>query len=130
MKVTHLLRLKRLIASALAVLVFTAGVGAPRLNAMVMPTQQAAPMTASFDRSADMATLQATLENKVVRQRLHDLGLSDSEIERRLTRLSDDQLHQVAMQIDQQVAAGDGGATVITVLVIAILLVLLIRLVD
>lgn len=129
MRPIHFQSIKRLIAASLSVAVFSFGIGAPRLNAMVMPLQEAAPATAALTPGEDLAKVQSVLENKVVRQRLNDLGLSDAQIQEKLAKLSDEQLHQVAMQIDEQTAAGDGGG-IITILVIVILVVLLIRLID
>jgi hypothetical protein len=130
MKVPHFLTFKRIIASAMAAAMIAVSVGAPRLEAMVVPTQQVAPAAALVELSHDRATVQAALENRLVRQRLHDLGLSDAEIDRRLTRLSGDQLHQVAMQIEKQAPAGDGTGVAITVLVIVLLVLLILKLAD
>ena len=129
MKVGQLQSLRRIVAISLATTMLSLGIGSPRLEAMVVPSSQVAAGTA-IDSSKDMATVQAALENKVVRQHLNDLGLTDAEIDQRLARLSPEQLHQVALQIDDQIAAADGGATIITVLVIAILAIVLIRLID
>jgi hypothetical protein len=109
---------------------FSTGVGAPRLQAMVVPTQEMAPASAAAYDSTDRQTIQTALENKQVRQRLHDLGFSDADVERRLNRLSDAQLHQVAMRIEKQIPAGDGAGVAITVLVIVLLVVLILRLAD
>jgi hypothetical protein len=130
MKMFHFHNFRRIVATALVATLFSLTVGTPRLNAMTMPTEAAAPAAAEMTRSGDMAAVQSALENRVVRQRLNDLGLSNSEIDRRLAKLSDEQLHQVAMQIEQQTAAGDGGGAVITVLIIVILVIVLLRLID
>lgn len=105
---------------------FTA-VGVPRVQAMMVPAPMAAHV-AAMDRQADMAKVQAVLENKIVRHRLGELGLTTDEINRRIAGLSDTQLHQVAMQADKQQAAGDAGATVLIVIAAIALLALIISL--
>ncbi|MBV9079828.1 MAG: PA2779 family protein [Elusimicrobia bacterium] len=118
----------RSIAGAMAVLMAASAVGTPRLQAMVAPTEIAVP--GITDRSADLKTVQTTLEQKEIRERLAQMGLDDNQIQQRLSRLDDRQLHQIAMRIDQQRAAGDAGGIVITVLLILILAVLLSKLID
>ena len=78
-------------------------------------------------RTADLATVQLALEQKVVQQRLSELGFSQGEIEMRLAQASDAELHQLAVQSETLMAGGDGGI-IITVLVIVILVILIMRL--
>jgi len=59
---------------------------------------------------------------------LEDVGLTADEIQGRLARLSDAQLHQMANQLDALMPGGDGLGIVIALLVIAILAVVLIYL--
>ena len=47
-------------------------------------------------RAADAKAVQKALEAKLLRQRLRELGLSDKEIETRLSKLTDQQIHQLA----------------------------------
>jgi hypothetical protein len=46
--------------------------------------------------AVDAPMVQKTLEAKILRQRLRELGLSDREIGTRMKRLSDEQIHQLA----------------------------------
>ncbi len=57
-------------------------------------------------RANDMYTVQRTLENKLVSERLKDLGYSEQEVASRLSRLTDDELHQASQQLD---ALGNGS---------------------
>ena len=116
-------------AAAMAVVVASMSLGMPRAQAMMAPTQTAVSAAAS-DRAADMKLVQTTLENKMVSERLKQMGLSPDEIQARLNGLSDQKLHQVAMQIDHQKAAGDGGATAITILIVVAVVALFIWLWD
>lgn len=69
--------------------------------AMLAPAQGAAAADVQgYDRAADMKTVQATLESKVVRERLKALGMTDKEIDSRLSQLTDQQVHQVAKDIN------------------------------
>jgi hypothetical protein len=64
----------------------------------------------------------------MVKERFSSLGLTAVEIESRLVQLSDQQLHNLAVQLDNVKVGGDGVGLVIGLLVIAILVVLLIQL--
>jgi hypothetical protein len=81
------------------------------------------------DRAADLAKIQKVLELKAVGERLSQLGLAQEEIKNRLDRLSDQQIHQAALQLDDlKVGQGDAFGIIIALLVIAILLVVLLTL--
>jgi hypothetical protein len=79
-----------------------------------------------INRPTNMEKIQNFLETKMVRERLHAFGFSQEEIQTRLNQLSDDQIHQVALQIDELKVAGNGGEVVIIVLLILILVALII----
>ena len=99
--------------------------------AMLVPAQPQAstPASPSYDRAADARVVQKALENKVVRQRLKDLGLNDKEVDARLARLSDEQLHQLATHIHTLAPAGDDW-TVPGILVIVVVVLLIIYLIK
>ena len=82
-----------------------------------------------LERTVDLSKIQAALETKVVSEKLTQLGFNKDEIQSRLDQLSDQQLHKVALKVDQLKVGGDGGGIIIAVLVIAILVVLFIYLV-
>jgi hypothetical protein len=79
----------------------------------------------SEDRTADLGKIQKFLEMKMVRERLKDLGFTAEEIQGKLKDLTDQQLHQMAMSLDELKVAGDGAGIVIGLLVIAILVVII-----
>jgi hypothetical protein len=79
-------------------------------------------------RKADMATIQKTLESTVVKQRLMDYGLSPDEAMARINKLSDEQVHQFAAQLNSLQAGADGVDALIFILVVAILVVLFLEL--
>jgi hypothetical protein len=79
-----------------------------------------------INRTANMEKIQKFLETKMVCERLRAFGFSQEEIQTRLNQLSDDQIHQVALQLDELKVAGNGGEVVIIVLLILILVTLII----
>ncbi len=113
------------IAAYLACAMFIIGI-APRVDASLAPS--AALNLAQTDRSSDLAILQKALEQKMVKERLANLGYTSDEVRARLDQLSDQQLHNVAQHLDSLKAGGDGLGIIIGILIIAILVVLLIQL--
>ncbi len=113
------------------ILVFTTfimGWFPPEGQAMLAPGSAAT--LADSTRAEDTQTIQRVLENKIVQQRLEDYGLTPDEINVRLARLSDAQVHQMASKIDALTPGGDGLGIIIALLVIAILVVIFIYLLD
>lgn len=70
--------------------------------------------------------MQAALESKMVRQRLAQFGLTDRQVQSRLSQLSDQQVHQLALQTHGLNSGGDGGGFVIGLLFITVLVLLII----
>jgi hypothetical protein len=96
-----------------------------RAEAMLVPLDAvAAPQT---DRASDLQTIQSTLESKILRAHLRDLGLTDQEVQTRLSRLSDQDIHQMASQIRALRPAGDALVPILIVVVLVLLIVYLIR---
>lgn len=102
-------------------------VNATRSFAMLAP---AISNQVTIQRGEDLATVQAFLEQKQVTQKLTEFGLTQQEVKSRLSNLSDKQLHQVAMKIDKEHPAADGGGFLVTVLLIGILVLLFVYLVK
>lgn len=118
--------LKKGIIWYLVVAMFVIGI-TPRVYAGFSPSEAIRLLPA--ERSSDLRKIQRFLEMKVVRERLKELGLSPDEIQARLNQLSDPQIHQLALKLDELKVAGDDFlGIVILLLVIAILVVLLIQL--
>ena len=97
---------------------------APRLEAGFAPSE--ALGLSSTARTSDVATVQAVLENKLVRQRLQDLGFSADEVSTRLSQLSDQQIHSIAQKLDDLKVGADSGLGIIIAVLVIIALVLLI----
>lgn len=81
-------------------------------------------------RAADLAKVEATLESKIVSQKLVDFGLSPSEARARVYALSDRQLHELASHTDSIQAGGDPVDLFVGLIIVAVLAVVLIYLVQ
>jgi hypothetical protein len=101
----------------------------PRVYAGFSPSE--VMNLSSAERSADLKKVQKFLEMKMVRERLKELGLTREEIQSRMDQISDQQLHQLALKLDNLTVAGDDGlGIIIGLLVIAILVVILVFLLQ
>jgi len=98
----------------------------PKVEAGLAPSELIA--MSKTDRTADMDKIQKVIEMKMVSERLEKFGLTNDEIQARLNNLSDQQLHKMALQIDDIKVGGDALGVIIALLVIAILVVLLLQL--
>ncbi len=110
----------------LVVAMFVIGI-TPRVYAGFSPSEVIGLSPA--ERSSDLQKIQKFLEMKMVGERLKEFGLTQDEIQTRLTQLSDPQIHQLALKVDDlRVAADDGLGIIIALLVIAILVIIIIML--
>lgn len=90
--------------------------------AMFIPSGQPASRM-----EADMITIQKTLESAVVKQRLIDYGLTPEDALARITALSDQQIHEVASNLESLQAGADGVGALIFLVVVAILVVVVLQ---
>ncbi len=98
---------------------------APKAEAGISPSEM---VSVAIDRAHDMERVQKAIESKMIKERLGKLGFTDDEVASRLGRLSDQQVHQLALNLDSVKVAGDDGLGVIVLLlVIAILVVILLQ---
>jgi hypothetical protein len=112
------------VASYVALMMFMIGI-APRVDAGFVPSEII--FNPQIDRTEDLCKVQKVLELKMVKQRLEALGLTEGEIQKRLSQLSDEQIHTIALNLEQ-LRVGGQLEVIIALLVIAILVVLLIQL--
>lgn len=109
----------------LVIVMFVIGI-APRVDAGLSPSETIA--IPQFDRVSDIQKIQNFIEMKMVKERLEKLGFTQDEIQARLSQLSDQQIHQIALKLDDLKLGGDGLEVVVLLLVIVILVVLLLQL--
>ncbi|MBP1713233.1 MAG: hypothetical protein H6Q42_1436 [Deltaproteobacteria bacterium] len=117
--------LKRWITWYLVAAIFVIGI-TPRVYAGFAPSEGFA--LTSGERASNLDKVQKFLEMKMVRERLKDLGFTPEEIQGKLNDLNDQQLHQLAMKMDDLKVGGDGLGIVIAILVIIILVIVIIQL--
>ena len=91
----------------------------PRLYAGLSPSEVIA--LSQSDRHSDLQKIQKVLESKMIRERLRQLGFSEEGIQNRLHQLTNDQIHQIALNVDELNVGGDGAAVFIIILLILIL---------
>jgi hypothetical protein len=91
----------------------------PRLYAGLSPSEVI--VLSQSDRHSDLQKIQKVLESKMIRERLRQLGFSEEGIQNRLHQLTNDQIHQIALNVDELNVGGDGAAVFIIILLILIL---------
>jgi len=100
---------------------------APRVDAGLAPSEVI--QLASVERSADLQKIRQTLEMKAVGERLTQLGLASEEVQQRLSSLSDQQIHQIALQLDDlKIGQSDALGVIIALLVIIVLVIVILKL--
>ncbi len=110
----------------LVIAMFIIGI-APRVDAGLAPSQIIA--LTQIDRTADLGKIQKVLEVKAISERLMQFGLTQDEVQKRLIQLSDQQIHQIALQLDDlKIGQDDALTLIIALLFIAILVVVLLKL--
>lgn len=108
-------------AWCLVFLMFLVGI-APRVDAGLSPSEAIAP--ADGDRVADLERVRQALEAEMVRERLADFGYGEEEINEKLALLSDEELHQLALKLDELRVGGDGTGVLVVLLLIAVVVLL------
>ena len=116
-------RLKKTLVWYLVGAMFVIGV-TPKCFAGFSPSEVMA--LSQTERPQDLLKLQKFLETKMVRERLMDLGFIPEEVQMKLGNLSDQQIHQMALHLDEMKVAGDGVGIFIAVFLIVVLVVLII----
>jgi hypothetical protein len=116
--------LKKWITWYLVLAMFVIGI-TPRVYAGFSPSEIIALSPA--DRSADVQKVQKFLEMKVVRERLREFGYAPDEIQSRLNQLSDPQIHQLALKVDDLKVGGDVLGVIIFLLVVVILVIIILQ---
>ncbi|MEK6581935.1 MAG: PA2779 family protein [Nitrospirota bacterium] len=117
--------LMRHISWYLIIAMFIIGI-TPKADAGLAPSAMIAMSQA--DRTADLEKIQKVIEVKMVSERLEKFGLTQDEIQARLGSLSDQQIHKLALQIDDIKVGGEVLGVIIALLVIAVLVVVLLQL--
>ncbi len=96
----------------------------PKVDAGFSPSQVIGH--SQINKSIDLDKIRKCIEMKMVRERLNAFGFSPEEIQTRLNQLTDEQIHQRALKIDEWKVAGDGVGVVIIVLFVIVVIGLII----
>ena len=102
---------------------------APRVDAAYVSNYDMLS-TQADGKDADMDTIQGTLENKMVVERLEALGYSKEEISERLAMLSPEERHDLATRIDTLHSGQGVWGIVIGVLVVVLIVLLILHFTD
>jgi hypothetical protein len=86
------------------------------------------PAASSSPRTADEEKIRAALESSLIQQRLLDYGLTPEETAARLNTLSNDQIHQLAANLDAVQAGGGILGDVIFILLVAVIVIAILEL--
>ncbi|CAG0964250.1 hypothetical protein GPROT1_01051 [Gammaproteobacteria bacterium] len=117
----------RRIAFVLAFTMLALGAVPAKSMAYVVGSEAA---VAGHSREADIARIQRVLESKLVADRLSQAGLSQDEINGKMSQLSDEEVHSFASQLESVFPGGDGLGIVIALLIIVILVMVILKLAD
>jgi hypothetical protein len=111
----------KILSCYLIIAVFALTLPAPGW-AMLLPAGHA------VERSTDQAKVKTALESSVIKQRLMDFGLTPEETTARIGKLTDEQLHRLASNLDSVQAGGDVLGDVVVILLIVILVIAVLEL--
>jgi hypothetical protein len=98
----------------------------PRVDAAFSPSEGLALLQS--EPHSDLQKIQKVLESKMIRERLKALGFTQDEIQTRVSELNENQIHQLALKLDEMNVGGNGAEIVIIALLIGTLVVLIIYL--
>ena len=99
----------------LVVAMFVIGI-APRVYAEFSPSEVVG--VPQIDRGSDLGKIQNSIETKMIGERLKQIGLTSDEVLKKLSQLSDEQIHQLALQLDELKVGGDGGWAVFGIIIV------------
>jgi hypothetical protein len=112
-----MIQFRRLVATAL--IVSTASFSLPQ------PAYAGMLSTGTAIASAERDRIASVLNRADVRAQLESFGVKPSDVKARIAALTDDEATQLSRQIESLPAGGDGGATVLGVLLlVAVILVI------
>jgi len=99
----------------LVVAMFVIGI-TPRVYAGFSPSEVVG--VSPIDRGSDLGKIQNAIETKMIGERLKQIGLTPDEIQKKLSQLGDQQIHQLALQLDELKVGGDAGWTILGIIIV------------
>ncbi len=88
------------------------------------------PIQSSKEYGQEWIQIQNQLESKMISQLLIDYGLNSSQINSLFQQLNQEDIHKLALNINQLVPAGDAVAVVIGLLIVVILIIVILKLLN
>lgn len=79
-----------------------------------------------LNRARDMEQIRVLLEKKEVASRLESMGMASAEVEKRLARLSDQDLHKLALEFDKLNPGGQVDTFALTMTLLIVLVVIIV----
>jgi hypothetical protein len=107
----------------LVVAMFVIGI-TPRVYAGFSPSEVIG--LSPIDRASDLKKIQNAIETKMIGERLKQFGLTPDEIQKKLNQLSDQQIHQLASQLDELKVGGDAGWVILGIIIVLAAIVVLV----
>ena len=131
MKSLSIRRFKNPCVALILALWFFGLVAFPSLAAASLAPSRTSAGTSSATRATDLQAVRQALEHKLVSQKLKDYGLSTSQVEARLPRMSDADVHQIALLSKKLPQGGDDAVgEIVVILIIVILVIVIIKLMN
>ena len=98
--------------------------------AVVPRLGEAAPLPPTRDGSAavDLEVVRTLLEQRLIRERLGELGVSPAEAEAALARLSPEERREMAARVDELDAGGNGVAILAIAIIVGMIVILILEL--
>lgn len=116
--------IKKSLLVYLSACVFVMGFWSTEGAALLVPSAMHEDMKASAeDPGGDLRKIQAFLETRLVGQRLSDLGFGVQEVQMRLSDLSEDEIHEIARNLDGLQTGGDSALGILIALLVIVILV-------
>lgn len=98
----------------------------PNLSAMPISSRLSSSEILT-ERENDIVEIAIELEKKIIKEKFNSLGMTPSQVMRKINSLSNEEIHQLASKVDDIKVAGDVGA-VAAVLIVALLIILILEL--
>lgn len=82
----------------------------------------------SNNRDNDINKIAVELEKKIVREKLFSLGMTSNYVMKKINELSNEEIHQLAVKVEDIKAAGDAWGAIAAVLILAMIVILVLEL--
>ena len=99
----------------LVVAMFIIGI-TPKVYADFSPSEIVGVL--QIDRGSDLGKIQKAIETKKVGERLKQIGFTSDEVLKKLSQLTDEEIHQLALQLDELKVGSDAGWVVLVIVIV------------